>query len=137
MARLSIGIDVREVLIEADGKGIVIANLFSDWRKWKTHATYNSFARYFWLIKKLGFVEEAATPREPGPKPELEERRYFKITVEGRRAPDYQWSNPMRTYYDSVYGEGAWNEYMARWREAHPYQSTGGKRGRPSKLWET
>lgn len=134
MARLSIGIDIREVLIEADGKGIVIADLFSDWRKRKTLATYNSFAKYFWLLKKLGFVEEAATPREPGPKPELEERRYFKITTKGRAARDYQWSNPIRTFYDSVYGEGAWEKYMASWRVAHPYQSTGKKQGRPPKI---
>jgi len=134
MAKLSIGLNIRDVLMDANGKGIVIADLFSEWRKWKTRATYNSFARYFWLLKKLGFVVESDTPREPGPKPELEERRYFKITSEGRAAPSYQWSNPMRTYYDRVYGEGAWDRYMERWREAHPYQPTGRRRGRPPKI---
>lgn len=133
MARLSIGDYIYDRLVEAGDKGLVIADLFKDMKGWKTYATYNSFARYFWLFKKLGFVVEAATPREPGPKPELEERRYFKLTRKGKRSPLHEWSNPMRTLWNRVYGEGAWEDYMVRRRAARGLIHTGRPRGRPRK----
>jgi hypothetical protein len=141
MARLSIGLDVRQAFIEAGDKGLVIADLFSDWRRWKTHATYNSFARYCWLLKKLGFIEPTTKTEVAwsatgwGENPKLHDRTYFRITPEGKSALDRDWSNPMRTFYNRVYGsDEAWTNYIREWKRSHPYKPTGKPRGRPPKV---
>lgn len=132
----SLGEEVRIRVSGAGKDGLVSADLFrrlSDEKK--TAATYCSFARYFWLFKKLGFVEattkqeDAMYPRDAHKK-RLQKRTYYRITSKGRRAAEYLWSNPARSYFDSVYGPRAWEEYMRQYRQA---RATGRPRGRPPK----
>ncbi len=109
---------------------VVIADTFKEMKgNGQTHATYCSFARSFWLLKKLGFIDEVPESREPAWNPTLQERRNFRLTPRGRQAPLHLWSNPMRALYNQVHGEGAWEDYMAAYRRAH---ATGRPRGRPS-----
>jgi len=62
----------------------------------------HSFARYFGMLTGLGWVEptgeeetSAFQEQYPGAQP----RRYFRLTGQGRAAPDYDWSNPQRALY--------------------------------------
>ncbi len=62
----------------------------------------HSFARYFGMLTQLGWVEptgyeEASAFQEQYSK--AEPRRYFRLTDQGRAAPDFDWSNPQRTLY--------------------------------------
>lgn len=67
-----------------------------------TKARYQSFHRYFHLLRQLGWVkftgrEEVSAVQEnypPGPP-----RRYYRLTRKGIEAPDYEWSNPLITLY--------------------------------------
>jgi len=129
-----VGYTIREKLIEAGERGVVVADLFKDMKSKETSATYQSFSRYCWLLKKLGFIEPtgevevAWSATDWGENPKLHKRIYYKLTPKGREAPIYEWSNPGRTFYDSIYGIGSWKDYM---RRHHP--STGRPRGRPRK----
>jgi len=62
----------------------------------------HSFARYFGMLTGLGWVEptgeeetSAFQEQYPGAQP----RRYFRLTGQGRAAPDFDWSNPLRALY--------------------------------------
>ena len=67
--------------------------------------TYHSFVVYFSNLQRLGWVEETGKEERsafqdnypPGPS-----RKYFKLTKEGRAAPETAWSNPLL----ALYGEG-------------------------------
>jgi len=137
MPRPSIGDDIRERLLEAGSRGVVIADIFKDMKGRQTRATYCSFARYFWLFKKLGFIEPttetevAWSATDWGKNPGLPDRAYFRMSSAGRKAPPHQWTNPMRTLFDRVHGRGAWKEYM----KEHRKPSTGRPRGRPREVW--
>lgn len=130
MPRPSIGDDIRERLLEAGSRGVVIADIFKDMKSRQTRATYCSFARYCYLFKKLGFMEPTAET-EAASNPKLHDRTYFRMAGAGRRAPLHQWTNPMRTLFDRVHGRDAWKEYM----KEHRKPSTGRPRGRPREVW--
>ncbi|HUV51895.1 MAG TPA: hypothetical protein VMW64_02320 [Dehalococcoidia bacterium] len=62
----------------------------------------HSFARYFGMLIRLGWVEptgyeEISAFQERYP--EAEPRRYFRLTDRGRAAADIDWLNPQRTLY--------------------------------------
>lgn len=68
----------------------------------------HSFARYFGILTKLGWVEptgreelSAFQERYPGAEP----RRYFRLTDRGRAASDIEWFNPLRTLYGYSFEE--------------------------------
>jgi hypothetical protein len=62
----------------------------------------HSFARYFGMLTKLGWVEStgkeemSAFQEKYG---EAEPRRYFRLTDRGRTASDFDWFNPQRALY--------------------------------------
>jgi len=62
----------------------------------------HSFARYFGMLTGLGWVEPTGkeeTSAFQAQYPEAQPRRYFRLTDQGRAAPDYDWSNPQRALY--------------------------------------
>ena len=68
----------------------------------------HSFARYFGMLKQLEWVEptgleEASAFQEQYP--EAQPRRYFRLTNQGRAAPDTDWVNPQRTLYGYSFEE--------------------------------
>ncbi|MBW1933899.1 MAG: hypothetical protein JRI56_13135 [Deltaproteobacteria bacterium] len=83
-----VGIAVRERLIEAGDRGVVVADLFKDMRSRVTSATYQSFSRYCWLLKKLGFIEPtgekeiAWSATDWGKNPSLAKRVYYIQSME-------------------------------------------------------
>jgi hypothetical protein len=121
MTRLStVGVFIRDSLIEAGPRGLVVADLFRQFKDLeRTKATYCSFARYFWLYKRLGYVEETGE-REPAWNPELKERTYFRITPDGL-ARTWEWGNPLA----QVMGRDEWQEYMREWRTHRPSSGQG------------
>jgi hypothetical protein len=66
---------------------------------------YHSFQRYFHWLKQLGWVEatgkeEKSSVQDVMPDyPDAPPRRYYRLTENGIKAPDYQWSNPQLTLY--------------------------------------
>jgi len=67
-----------------------------------TKCRYHSFLRYFHWLKQLQWVEFAGK-EEPASiqdyYAEAPPRRYYRLTVKGISAPDYEWSNPQLTLY--------------------------------------
>jgi hypothetical protein len=89
-------------------------------------ARYHSFQRYFHWLKQLKWVEatgyeEKSSLQEVMPGyPEAPPRRYYRLTKEGRAAPDWEWSRPQLVLYPEVGGEKA-EEYFKRKRREHKY----------------
>ena len=68
----------------------------------------HSFARYFGLLERLGWVEPTGreeTSAFQETYPEAEPRRYFRLTDQGHAASDIDWSNPQRTLYGYSFEE--------------------------------
>ena len=124
MAKYStVGVFIREKLADVADNGIVIADPFREFKdSGRTKATYCSFARYFHLYKKLGYVEETGE-REPAWNPQLSDRKYFRITAEGVDRIS-EWGNPLA----ELVGRENWRTYMHEWRKTH---AAGRPRGRP------
>lgn len=84
---------------------------------------YHSFQRYFHWLKQLRWVgktgeEEAASMQDfypPAPS-----RIYYRLSREGRAAPDWEWSRPQLALYPEIGGEKA-EEYFKRKRAEHKY----------------
>jgi len=88
---------------------------------------YHSFTRFFSFLKQLDFVEVSGKEepsifqerfKESYPEREMpvkiSPRTYYKLTDEGEKAPDVDWSNPLRTLYpkfDAVYYSAKSKEY--------------------------
>jgi len=80
---------------------------------------YHSFQRYFHWLKQLGWVEftgEEEKSSIQGYYPDAPPRKYYRLTLKGREAPDYQWSNPQLTLYPE---RGL--EYFREKRKNHRY----------------
>jgi len=92
---------------------------------------YHSFQRYFHWLKQLGWVEftgeeePAAIQDYYQPAPP---RRYYRLTLKGVEAPDYQWSNPQLTLYPE---RGL--EYFREKRKEHRYSRKAPTRSRRSR----
>jgi len=68
----------------------------------------HSFARYFGMLIRLGWVEPTGheeTSAFQEQYPEAEPRRYFRLTGQGRAASDTDWFNPQRTLYGYSFEE--------------------------------
>jgi hypothetical protein len=62
----------------------------------------HSFARYFGMLERLGWVEPTGEEEKSAFQDnyaESEPRRYFRLTDKGRTASDMDWINPQRTLY--------------------------------------
>ncbi len=80
---------------------------------------YHSFVTYFGMLKKLGWVEETGKEEKSTPQDYyegFEPRRYYRLTKEGKEAPDYEWSNPHLTLYPQFN-----LEYFREKRKEHHY----------------
>jgi hypothetical protein len=63
---------------------------------------YHSFQRYFHWLKQLGWVEFTGTEEKAAMQdyyPEAPPRRFYRLTRDGRSAPNQEWSNPQLTLY--------------------------------------
>jgi len=87
---------------------------------------YHSFQRYFHWLKQLKWVrftgkEEKSSVQEVMPDyPQAPPRRYYRLTKEGREAPDWEWSRPQLVLYPYIGGETA-EEYFKRKRRERKY----------------
>jgi len=104
------GVWIRDRLIEAGPAGLTVADLHRERVRRrrelglgsvKRPGTYSSLARYFHWFKQLGWVEEVkitepSTIRGTDLKTILKERRRYRITDEGLRHPEHEWSDPIR-----------------------------------------
>ena len=90
-------------------------------------ARYHSFRRYFHYLKQLKWVEltgveEVSTMQEvTANHPASHPRKLYRLTGEGIRAPDGDWSNPQRLIY-SVIAEVPIKDYMKEKRKEKKYR---------------
>lgn len=62
----------------------------------------HSFARYFGMLERLGWVEPTGkeeTSAFQDHYPEAQPRRYFRLTARGQAASNVDWSDPLRALY--------------------------------------
>ena len=103
--RLSYAPWIKDRLLQAGGSGVCMTDLFKELKEgqgmYKTDATYNSFARFFFWYEQLGYVEFTGQtePSYTKGREEIREaenilasRKYFRITPKGRAV---DWSNPL------------------------------------------
>jgi len=70
--------------------------------------------------------EEKSSVQEAMPDyPDAPSRRYYRLTLKGKEAPDYQWSNPQLTLYPE---RGL--EYFREKRKNHKYSRIAPTRSR-------
>jgi hypothetical protein len=84
-----------------------------------TKCRYHSFQRYFHWLKQLGWVELTGKEETSSIQEHYEEapsRRYYRLSLKGREAPDDEWSNPQITLYPE---RGL--EYFREKRKARSY----------------
>ena len=63
---------------------------------------YHSFQRYFHWLKQLGWVEFTGKEEKASMQDYYQEappRRFYRLTREGKSAPNQEWSNPQLTLY--------------------------------------
>lgn len=123
---------VRQRLIEAGERGVVIADLHSERKQHYSElglrpvrGVYQSFARYFALLRQLGFVEktgETEPSKARGSEYGLEKpRTFYRITTTGINAAIEDWYNPRLALHPRPIGMKRKNYHKPK----------GGKRGRP------
>lgn len=143
---MSLGVWIKEKLIEAGSKGVVVADLHKERRANRDElrverqvlykgGTYHSLVRFFHWFKQLEWVE--FTGREEvgiakgtdEPINPASSRRYYRITDKGRRASDNQWSNPIEEAHPEQSSVGRYKRYGGY------RKPTGRPRGRPYRVW--
>ena len=124
---------IRARLIEAGGKGVVIADLHKErkanWRElglvYKT-GTYHSLSRLFYFLQQLGWVEATGETEEAFAKGTtsilLAPRTYYRITDDGLTHPEEDWMDPLSAKYPELTGSERASKYRL---------PTGKPRGRP------
>lgn len=123
---------VRQRLIEAGDKGVVIADLhrerkehYSELELRPIRGVYQSFARFFYYLFQLGFIEktgETEPSKGKGDDYKLQsDRTYYRITTTGINADIVKWYNPRLALHPRPIGEKRKNYHKAK----------GTKRGRP------
>ena len=124
---------IRTRLVEAGDKGVVIADLHKErkanWRElglvYKT-GTYHSFARLFYFLEQLAWVETTGETEEAfgkgGTSVLLATRTYYRITKEGLSHPETDWMDPLAAKYPELTGSERASKYRL---------PTGRPRGRP------
>ena len=111
---------IKEKLIEAGDRGCVCADLHRERKElgsgvFHKNGTYAGFARLWWVLKTLGWIEPTGEQEvsfikgttiefsrkgttagiEPGNVPRI----YFRITAKGLAASDTEWTDPLGTLY--------------------------------------
>jgi len=92
---------------------------------------YHSFQRYFHWLKQLGWVEFTGKEEKSSIQehyPDAPPRKYYRLTLKGVEAPDYQWSNPQITLYPE---RGL--EYFREKRRNHRYSRKAPTKSRRTK----
>ncbi len=124
---------IRSKLVEAASKGVVIADLHKErkanWRElglvYKT-GTYHSFARLFYFLEQLGWVETTGETEEAfakgGTSVLLAVRTYYRITDEGLARSEIDWTDPLAVKYPQFTGSQRASKYRL---------PTGRPKGRP------
>ena len=124
---------IRSKLIEAGDKGVVIADLHKErranWRElgltYKT-GTYHSFARLFYFLEQLGWVETTGETEISHAKGTISEllspRTYYRITNEGLAHDEIGWTDPLAALHPEFSGSERASKYRL---------PTGRPRGRP------
>ncbi|MDD5510181.1 MAG: hypothetical protein PHI12_05175 [Dehalococcoidales bacterium] len=84
-----------------------------------TKCRYHSFQRYFHWLKQLGWVEltgkeEISSIQEYCA--EAPPRIFYRLSRNGKKAPDYEWSNPQLTLYPE-----RGRDYFREKRRNHSY----------------
>lgn len=119
---------VREQLVAAGRAGISQADLFVALRQAtierRSGGTYESFHKMFHVLVRLGFVERMVKTapgitKYGGLAGVLADKTFYRITREGRQAPESVWRNPYVANYPQY-------EDKSRY-----YTPTGRPRGRP------
>jgi len=124
---------IRQELIDAGDKGIVIADLHkkrkANWRELGITykgGTYSSFAKLFNFLWQLGWVErtgETEVSHSKGGIVELSSpRTYYRITDEGLAHPELDWYDPISALHPEWTGSKRRQKY---------YLPTDKPRGRP------
>ena len=70
-----------------------------------THMRYHSFLMYFWVLKKLHWVEFTGATEDSGFQDNYSNapsRVYYRLTAAGKAAGDELWSNPLFTLYPEI-----------------------------------
>jgi hypothetical protein len=84
-----------------------------------------SFFRYFHYLKQLGFVEPTGREEESYIQgityPEAPPCRYYRLSTEGKAAPEYDWYRPQLTLYPEFTPE-----YFAHKNRERRQQTTAG-----------
>ena len=84
-----------------------------------------SFFRYFHYLKQLGFVEPTGREEESYIQgityPEAPPCRYYRLSAEGKAAPEYEWYRPQLTLYPEFTPE-----YFAQKNRERRQQTTAG-----------
>ena len=116
---------VRERLVQAGAAGASPADLFKALRESEVKrrgGTYSSFFRYFHMLFKLGWVvrtNNTAPAYQRGVEETgvLSDKRFYRISQKGKKAPPDDWGHPQSTLYPA-YAEkgrsGKW--YTPSWR---------------------
>jgi DNA-binding PadR family transcriptional regulator len=93
-------------------------------------ARFHSFRRYFHYLKQLKWVEltgeeEVSVLQDvTGHHPDAHPRKLYRLTREGVRATDEDWSNPQRLIYTLI-GEEDIEDYLREKRKEHKYRRPG------------
>jgi len=146
----TIGEWIHDELKAAGNKGVVPADLFTELRT--THdvigviykgGTYNSFARFFFWLKQLKYVEKTGetevslqrgeiTNQEyaPGAYPLKAPRTYYRLTDKGKASSTEDWCNPLATVHPD-WAPSGWRrqELIKRWKREKKERTR--PRGRP------
>lgn len=124
---------IRERLVEAAKKGVVIADLHKErranWRElglvYKT-GTYQSFCRLFFFLEQLKWVERTdkteASHAKGGITELIAPRIYYRITDEGLAHGIIDWTDPLSAKYPELTGSARATKYRL---------PSGRPRGRP------
>lgn len=135
---LTMGEWLREELVAAGDQGICLADLHS---KRKEHweelglrqvtGTYNSFAIFFAVLIRLGWVELTGVEEKSYIQRTYEKappRKYYRLTSEGLAQPEINWRSPIATLIElepGRYPKARDGKYK------RVYKPTGRRRGAP------
>ena len=133
----SIGVWVRDKLVDAGNDGVVVADLFKELRENHVelglgyrNGTYHSFQRFFHWFRQLGWVEatgktELAYQRGGEYQFQSSSRTFYRITRRGLSVKRSSWLDPIGAATD-----GKWSSEKRRLKYKIPSERP---RGRPRK----
>lgn len=151
--RVSYGPFLKRRFTEAGIEGLVFADLFKELKngedEYRVFGTYNSFARFMYWYRQLGYIQPVPDGVEPSYQKGIDEpdilkqkRQRYSITPKGQRASS--WINPLAIIHPEWSSTGEKKkEYMREYMKEYRYRRAiargiiPGRRGRPPLLRET